>query len=58
MDTIYRDRYVSLYLDGERLIRRRRRVLAPGEMEQLTLTPEQLAAHPEPAELTVCLEVE
>ena len=58
VDTIYRDRYVSLYLDGERLIHRRRRVLAPGEMEQLTLTPEQLAAHPEPAELTVCLEVE
>ena len=58
VDTIYRDRYVSLYLDGERLIHRRRRVLAPGEMEQLTLRPEQLAAHPEPAELTVCLEVE
>ena len=48
----------DLYLGGARLIHRRRRVLAPGEMEQLTLTPEQLAAHPEPAELTVCLEVE
>ena len=30
----------------------------PGEMEQLTLTPEQLAACPDLSELTVCLEVE
>ena len=58
VDNIYRDRFVSLYLNGQRVIHRRRRVLAPGEMEQLTLTPEQLAACPDLSELTVCLEVE
>ena len=33
----YRDRYVSVYFDDERVQHRKKRVMAPGEMEQVVL---------------------
>ena len=43
---VLKNRAVVLDLDGEPVLRRKRPILAPGEMEQVTLTPEMLAAHP------------
>lgn len=40
---VYQDCYVSIYLDGERLIHRKRKIMAPGEMEKVTLTKVQLS---------------
>lgn len=39
---IYKDRYLSVYLDGERILHRRRPVMAPGEMEQIILRREDI----------------
>ena len=43
---VMKNRAVVVLLNGEPALRRRRPVLAPGEMEQVVLTPEMLAAHP------------
>ena len=34
---VMKDRYVSVYFDGERVLRRKRPVMAPGEMEEVLL---------------------
>ena len=41
-----RDRKVNLYLDGERVLSRPRKVMAPGEMEEVLLTRKMLDEHP------------
>lgn len=53
---VYKNRYVSLYLNGERLIHRKRPVMAPGEMEELKLKREQLANCPADSEIIVTIE--
>ena len=37
VNDVYKDHYISVYLGGQRLIHRKRRVLAPGEMEEVRL---------------------
>jgi pyruvate/2-oxoglutarate dehydrogenase complex dihydrolipoamide dehydrogenase (E3) component len=39
---VYKNCYVSTYFDDERVLRRKRPVVAPGEMEEVKLTKEQL----------------
>ncbi len=39
---VYRDRSISVYLDGTRVQARKKKVLAPGEMEQVILKKEDL----------------
>ena len=39
---VYKNCYVSVYLNDERIIHRKRPVVAPGEMEQVELKKEQL----------------
>ena len=53
---VYKNRYVSLYLNGERLIHRKRPVMAPGEMEELKLKREQLTNCPADSEIIVTSE--
>ena len=52
----YRDRYVSVYLDDERIQHRKKRVMAPGEMEQVVLKRSDLLAREGLQEITVKLE--
>ena len=52
----YRNRYVSVYLDGERIQHRKKRVMAPGEMEQVVLKRSDLLARAGLAKITVKLE--
>lgn len=52
----YRDRFVSVYLDGERVQHRKKRVMAPGEMEQVVLKRADLQAREGLATITVKLE--
>lgn len=42
VDNVYQNRYLSLYIDGIRLLHQRKLVLAPGEMEQLVIKSEWL----------------
>ena len=53
---VYSKCYVSVYLDEERIIHRRRPVMAPGEMEEILLKKQQLQDHEGLAQITVKIE--
>lgn len=55
---VYKNCYVSVYLNDERIIHRKRPVVAPGEMEQVELKKEQLEAYPDLKEIMVKIEKE
>ena len=55
---VYKNRSISVYFDGERVSSRKKRVLAPGEMEQVILTKESLEKYPDLKEITICTEVD
>ena len=48
---VYRDRSISVYLDGVRVQARKKKVLAPGEMEQEILKKEDLQKYPDLKEI-------
>ncbi len=53
---VYKNCYVSVYLNDERIIHKKRPVVAPGEMEQVELKKEQLESYPDLKEITVKIE--
>ena len=53
---VYRNCYVSAYFDDERVIHKKRPVVAPGEMEEIRLTKEQLEKYPDLRTITVKIE--
>lgn len=55
---VYRDRSICVYLNDRCILRRKKRVMAPGEMEQIILKREELAACSELKEIKICTEVE
>ena len=55
---VYKNRSISVYFDGERVSSRKKRVLAPGEMEQVILTKESLEKYSDLKEITICTEVD
>lgn len=55
---VYKNCFLSVYLDDERILHRKRPVMAPGEMENITLKKEQLGAHPDLKSITIRIEEE
>lgn len=55
---VYKDRYISVYYDGERVSHKKKRVLAPGEMEQVIIKKENISEFPELKKIVICTEVE
>ena len=53
---VYKNCYVSAYFDDERVIHRKRPVVAPGEMEEIKLEKEKLLAYPDLKTITVKIE--
>lgn len=53
---VYKNCYVSAYLGDERVIHRKRQIVAPGEMEEIKLTKEQLSQDADLQEITVKIE--
>lgn len=53
---VYKNCYVSVYLDEERILHRKRPVVAPGEMEEVKLKKAQLEKYPNLKTITVKLE--
>lgn len=53
---IYKNVYLSVYLDDTRIIHRKRAVMAPGEMEKAVLKKEELLRRPELQYITVKIE--
>ena len=52
----YKNCYISAYFDDERVIHRKRPVVAPGEMEEIKLTKEQLLKYPDLQTITEKIE--
>ena len=55
---VYRNAFISVYFDEERVIRRKRFMMAPGEMEEVKLKKEQLEKYPKLGKITVKVEAE
>lgn len=55
---VYKNCYISTYFNDERVARKKRPVVAPGEMEDIRLKKEQLAAYPDLKTITVKIETE
>lgn len=53
---VYRDRYISIYYGNERVYHKKKKVLAPGEMEQVAIKKESLEKYPDLAEIVICTE--
>lgn len=53
---IYHNRAISVYYDGKKITSRKKRVLAPGEMEQVVLKKSSFAEYPDLKEIVICTE--
>lgn len=53
---VYKNHYISVYLDEERILHRKRPVMAPGEMEEVKLKKAQLKEYPDLKTITIKLE--
>ena len=56
VDAVYRNCFTSVYLDDVLLSRKKKMILAPGEMEQILLKKEDLTERPR--NVTICIEEE
>lgn len=54
--SVYKNCYIGVYLNGERILHRKRPVMAPGEMEEVKIKKSQLAGLSGPAELSIQVE--
>ena len=52
---VYRDKSIAVYYDGVRVQKRKKRIMAPGEMEQITIRKDGFAASV-PEKITVTVE--
>ena len=50
------NRRVVVTFDGEPVVQEKRPILAPGEMEQVVLTPAMFAAHPNVQDIKISIE--
>lgn len=53
---VYRNAFVSVYFNEERVIHRKRMMMAPGEMEEVKLKKEQLTKYPKLQKITFKIE--
>lgn len=55
---VYKNSFVSVYFDNERVMHNQKRIIAPGEMEQIILRKSQLAEHAGLKKITIKIESE
>ena len=55
---VYKNHSIATYFDGELISKRKRPVMAPGEMEQVILTKAKLAEYADLSKITITLEEE
>lgn len=56
--SVYKDSCISVYFDQERVTRRKKRIMAPGEMERVVLQKQKLESYPHPERITIQIEKE
>lgn len=57
-DNVYRDRRICVYADGRRVMAVRKKILAPGEMEQIMLTEQMFSGMLPETEIRISVEEE
>ena len=57
VDNVYQDRYIAVYYGDEPVMRKKKKVLAPGEMEQVVIDREKLKDYPDLEKITIKTEV-
>ena len=50
---VYQNCYISVYFDEERVLHRKRQIVAPGEMEEIKLSKEELLKYPNLDTITI-----
>ena len=55
---VFKDSYVSVYFDDERVQHLKKRIMAPGEMEQVILQKKKLREYPDLKTITIKIEAE
>ena len=55
---VFKDSYVSVYFDDERVQHLKKRIMAPGEMEQVILQKKKLQEYPDLKTITIKIEAE
>lgn len=58
VDDVYRDVFLKVYFDDTPVLSQKKRVLAPGEMEQIRFKKEQIEAFPKLKKITLRIEKE
>lgn len=53
---VYQNCYISVYFDEERALHRKRQIVAPGEMEEIKLSKEELLKYPNLDTITIKIE--
>lgn len=53
---VYRNYYISVYFDEERVLHRKRQIVSPGEMEEIKLSKEELLKYPNLDTITIKIE--
>lgn len=53
---VYKNCYVSVYYDKERIFRRKHKIMTPGEMEQVVLKKEDILKHPQMQRIQIRIE--
>lgn len=56
--SVFQNSYISVYFDRKRVMHRKKQVMAPGEMEQVILQKQKLAAYPKLEHITIKIEKE
>lgn len=55
---VYKDSYISVYFDKERVLHRKKQIITPGEMEEVILQKKQIDEHANIETITVKIEAE
>ncbi|MDE7311869.1 MAG: NAD(P)/FAD-dependent oxidoreductase [Eubacterium sp.] len=55
---VFKDSYISVYFDQERVVHRKKKVMAPGEMEEVALLKQKLLEYPNLEQITIKIEKE
>ena len=58
VDNVYKDSYISVYFDEERILHRKTRIAVPGQMEKIALSNAQISPYPDLKTITVKVERE
>ncbi|MCR5097470.1 MAG: NAD(P)/FAD-dependent oxidoreductase [Lachnospiraceae bacterium] len=53
---VYKNSAVAMYFGDEQVLKRKKQIMAPGEMEEVVIKKEELAKHPDISDITIKIE--